>query len=216
MYKQIKSNNTRLGLTFWKLLFPSELQTFLDLLLGLLLLIILNAKGLWNYFTNGFLAAQQSEVSDIITQKVQGIHHFLDTISKGRFLQIVFWLFVGCVVYLLIWLSRSMLTNIRNDIVADEFTHPESYSRIGYWGSVLAHKLVLICIFVVLIVYFFAGFRLVSLIAKWAYTALENFQALRTSAEILGAVLATAFLLQILFALIRIFTNSWKFIYKDL
>jgi hypothetical protein len=216
MKTDTKSHNTRSDIALKELLIPSAAQIWLDFTIAVVLLALLNIRGLWAYFAHGILDASQSDVSDIINQKGQGVHNFLDTISKGRFLQIVFWLFVGCVVYMLIWFVRSFFTNIRNDIVADEYMHPFTYNRNTYWQSVIARKLFFVSILVIFIGFTITGFKLALVLAGLTYSSIEAHDSAHSVVQVLGSIIVTALLIQIFVILLRLLSRSWKLIYTDL
>jgi hypothetical protein len=216
MKTETKSHNTRSDLALKELLIPSGPKVWLDVTLAVLLLILLNVRGLWDYFTTGVLDADQTDVSDVINDKAQGLHHFLDRISQGRFLQVVFWLFVGCVVYMIIWFVRSIFTNIRNDFVADEYVHPISYNRNIYWESVIARKLFFVSVLVVFIAYVIIGFKLALVLASLCYNAIVNHELSHTLIVITSSIVVTALMIQILTVLMHLLGRAWKLIYTDL
>src|SRR4029078_6254395 len=197
MKTNIKSHNTGLSPGIKELLIQSSAQVLLYLTVALLLLVFLKIKGLWTYFTTGVLAANQSDISDIINEKAQGLHRFLDSISQGRFLQIMFWLFVGCIVYLLIWFFRSIFTNIRNDFVADEYVPPGGYNRTVYWESILARKAFFACILAILIGYTIVGLKIAILLAQIGMDNIEGFQAGHSLIQIISPLGVTALMIHI-------------------
>jgi hypothetical protein len=216
MQRDIHSYNSSIGPSLQQFLLPSLPKLLLELLIGAFLLTALNIRSIWTYFTSGILATTQFDLGDLINQKARGLHDFLNNISRGRFLQIVFWLFVGCIIYLLIWFIGNLITNVRNDIVADEYMHPAAYNRKNYWESVIARKIFFWCIVVVLIAYISAAFRFCIALAKYCNSALINFSWSRSLVVVVASIVITAILLQLLTILARIVANSWQFIYRDL
>lgn len=216
MENKIHSYNSRTSAALKQLLVPGAPQLLLDLTLGILILLVLNSRAIWHYFTRGITADSQVELGSFIDERAPFISDFLDRLSRGRFVQVVFWLFVGCVVYMIVWLIGNFITNIRNDIVADEYLHPKFYNRAGYWGSVVAHKVMFVCTVFILAAYIFAGAKLIVLLADQCYRALLQFDLIRSPAAIIISILVSALIIQILFFLLGFVRNTWRIIYKDL
>lgn len=216
MENNIRSYNSRTSEALKRLFIPTPPQLILDVTLAVLILLSLNARAIWHYFTQGITADSQVQLGNLISERLPFITETLDRLAHSRLGQILFWLFLGCVVYLFIWLIGNFVTNIRNDIVADEYLHPKSYNRAGYWGSVLAHKVMFICTVIILLAYIFAGSKLIILLGGLCYQALLDFYWLRSSVTLLGALLVSAVVLQIFFFLLGFVRNTWQVIYRDL
>lgn len=215
MRNNIRSYNTRLTTVLGQLV-PNGAQVFLDIIIALLLLAAFNVRGIWYFFTTGITADSQVDLGSLIDEKTPALQTILDNLAHGRFIQILFWLFVGCIVYILIWLVGNFFTNIRNDIIADEYVHPRFYNRAGYWGSIFSRKIIFASITMVLAAFLYAGLKLTAALANLCYYALKDFEILVSSFELLGSLLAVATLVQIFFMLTKIAINCWQLIYKDL
>jgi hypothetical protein len=216
MKTNVQSHNTGLSPALKELLLPGVAQSFIDLTLAGVLLMILKINALWAYFTTGVLAGTQTDIGEIINQKAQGLHRFLDSISQGRFLQIVFWLFIGCIVYLLIWFTRSLFTNIRNDMIADEYVHPGGYNRAVYWESIIARKGFFACILIILIAFTIAGFKIAILLAQTSISDVESLGSAHSLFKMVSAVFITAVMIHIFNILARLLGRAWNLIYTDL
>jgi hypothetical protein len=216
MKTETQSNNTRYALGIKDLLVPTGPQLALDFVLAFLLLTLLKIRGLWAYFTQGILDASQSDISDIINQKAQSFHHFLNSISQGRALQIVFWLFVGCIVYIFIWFIRSLITGVRNDMIADTYVHPFSYSRSVFWQSVISRKLFFVAMTGIFIAYLVTGVKLAIALANLCYSSIESSNYSSAILRVAISLIITAVLVQIFIILLRLLGRAWKLIYTDL
>lgn len=214
--ENIRSYNSRPFAALKQVLVPTGPQLLLDFIIAILILLLLNGRAIWHYFTRGISDESQVELGDLINEKLPALHQFLENLSHGRFVQIVFWLFVGCVVYMLIWLIGNFITNIRNDIVADEYLHPKFYNRAGYWGSVVARKGLFACIVVIYLAYIYAAVKLLALLAGLCYQSFLDFQWAQTMATLGGAIIASAITIQILFFLSGLVVNTWRVVYRDL
>ena len=211
-----RSHSSRTSGDIKQLLIPPTSQLLLNLVLAALILLALNARAVWHYFTRGINENSRVELGDLIQAKAPALYDFVDSVTHGRLVQILFWLFVGCIVYLIIWSIGNFFTNIRNDIVADEYVHPSSYDRTDYWSSVLARKVVLACTIFVLVAYTYAGAKLIILLADLCYRSVLEFSWLDTTITFAGCLIATTLVLQIFAFLWRFVINSWGIVYRDL
>lgn len=198
-----------------KLIVPSLPQALLYLLVAVLLITFLNIRPIWNDFSQALLL-QPQDFGGVISRQDEGINKIWYIFTQSNLLQIIFWALVGCITYLLIWFIRSIFINLRNDVVADEYVHPASYNREGYWESVMAHKVLFGSSIVILIAYLYANIKVQPLLAGVTYAAIKNFQLLPSTLQLIAVMVGTAFLLHIFVILARVTVNSWRFIYKDL
>lgn len=205
-----KSYNTIVGLTPKQYLLPGFVQIFLYLLLSLFVLMALNTRNIWHYFKDVTVLPNGS--TDNSTDLANRGWHL---ISHGVWLQILFWVLVGCLVYIFIWFLSNLIANIRNDIVADQYKHPSTYSRLKFWESVLSRKVFFGFCVIVLIVYLWFFVLMANLLAKLCYSAFTNFGWLSSTGELLGAVISCAFLIYLLVLLVHITANSWRLIFKE-
>src|SRR3989304_6589736 len=140
MKQALQSHNSSPWPIVKQLLVPSLPKVLLEVLAAVLLLALLNGRGIWNSVNSGSLVASHRDVGDIISENALSVYNFIDSFASGRLLQAAFWIFVGCTAYILIWLVGNILYNIRNDVVAGDYVHPRTYNRLVYWESILARK----------------------------------------------------------------------------
>lgn len=214
--EDIHSYNSRAAPGIKQLLVPSPAQIFLNLIIGILILALLNIKGIWQFFTTGVTADSTIDFGSLINDRLPWVTGFIYNLTHGRIIQVLFWLFVGCIVYMMIWFLGNFFTNIRNDIVADEYVHPQFYNRVGYWGSVFARKIFFISIVMVLIAYIYAGLKLIASLAALSYQSISIFQLPMSMVVLAGSIMGVAIAIQVFQVLFKISKNSWQVIYKDL
>jgi hypothetical protein len=212
---QSYSSASTIGATSKNFLVPSWSQLVLYLLISILLLIIFNLGGLWSYL-NSVILAPEGGLDSVLAEHASGVRHFLNAASQSIILQIIFWVCIGSLIYVLIWFIRNVVVNILNDVVADQYIHPPSYSRFNYWGSVIARKVFFAISTLVLLFYFFASWRLVSSFAALARKLVTQPITSHSVAELIGIALVIMAVLHTLILIIHIVTNSWRFIYRDL
>jgi hypothetical protein len=212
--KLLQSHNS-IGATNRKFLFPGGWQILLYALVGVILLIVLNIKTAWQYLNDTVLKSEGG-LDSIIANHAPNAHRFLNSLSQSVILQFIFWLFVGCAVYILIWFAKNIAVNVLNDIVADKYVHPNSYNRAKYWESIVARKIFFGLSVFLLITYSFAGVKLLRLLAMLCYDKIVKFHASESLPAMLLAIAATTGLIYALILLLHIVVSSWRLIYKDL
>ena len=141
MENQQLSYNSRVKPSLRRFLVPGAADIALYLFMSLVVLLLVNARAIFNYFSSNNLTGQS--IGDIIDRKAKNFQSIWAQISQGRILQIIFWALVGIFIYITVWFIRNILLNIRNDIVADEYVHPLSYKRSKYWHTVIGRKIFL-------------------------------------------------------------------------
>lgn len=211
----MQSQNSKLGLTSKQFLLPSGSQLVLYVLISCLLLVILNLKNAWGYLNHTVLTPQGG-LDSILAEKAPGIHKILTSLSQSILLQVVFWVFVGCTVYVIIWFIRNITINLLNDFVADKYVHPESYKRTAYWGSILARKVFFWISAAVLVLYLIAGMRLLVYLSNLCARFIADFNGLHSAWQVLQVVASVTGLIYLLILIIHVAVNSWRLMYKDL
>jgi len=217
MKNQENSYNTgKLTITNKRFLLPSWPKILLYLLIGSLVLVAWDARPIWNQYNNGILLQNSVSIGSV-TPKPGGLAaRAFDNLINGRVAQIVFWAFAGCAAYVVIWFITNIFTNLRNDVVADEFIHPPGYNRKGYWESVLARKSFLIAAVITLVGSIFMSLRLMPLLARFFITSLQPFKLWPSSGEFAGSIIGAAAVVYVLILVLHIAFNAWRTVYTDL
>lgn len=216
MQKDIRSYNSRVSGQIIQLVIPSQAQMVLNFVIAALLLAILNIRGLWHFISGGSTNVSRADFGSLISDRAPFVHDTFLKLAHGRFVQFLFWVFVGCVVYLLIWFIGNFFTNIRNDIVADEYIHPKSYNRAGYWSSILAKKIFFVAMVGILLAYLYAGLKFLAILADLIYSSVINDQWWDSTLQVIGHLIIAALMIQLFFVLVKLTLNSWQIIYRDL
>lgn len=189
---------------------PSYGEVILYFLIGLILLIGLNAGSLISNLSNNYIGDPEHLKTNFSTL----FNSFSDSFSSaagGRLGQIIVWSFVGALSYLGLWLGKNVLNSFENDVIADHYLHPSNYSRLGYWGSSLSIKIFLGSLLLITAGFFFLCITgLLPALAALAGSAVYNFQLLQSSFYITCALLGVAILIYIGTVLIRLVAHLWK------
>jgi hypothetical protein len=215
MKNELQSHNSAIGATSKHFILPSGSQILLYMLISVLLLISLNLKKIWDYLNHTVLVPQGG-LDSVIAQNAPGVHKVLSSLSQSIILQVLFWICVGCVIYIFVWFVKNISINLINDMVADNYVHPTAYKRFKYWESLVARKVFFWVIFVVLTLFIITGLRLLTYLANICYTEILNFKTAHSLIVIPESLLATTGLIYIAVLLIHLAVNSWQLISKDL
>jgi hypothetical protein len=214
MEKNIKSSSSSLSDNS-NYLWPTIYQLVLYFLISFLVLLILNLKNMWTYL-NDTVLKPDGGLDSIIAQSAPGVHKVLNSLSQSIILQVIFWIFVGCAVYLLIWFIKNIAINLLNDITAGQYVHPKSYKGYVFWSGIFARRIFFWVSAAILLAYLAVGARFIGYLADICYQAILTFEPLQSSIDIAGsAILATA-LIYVLTLISHICVNSWRLMYKDL
>jgi hypothetical protein len=214
--ENIESTNSKfLGATNKSFLLPSMSQLLLYALIGMLLLIALNVGRAWDYL-NKTILKPRGGLDSIISTNAPALHKILNSLSQSIILQVIFWIFVGCVVYVIIWFVKNIAINMLNDITADQYIHPRAYRRTRFWGSILGRRIFFWVSAVILVLYLITSTRLLVYMANLCYRFVVDFQPAQSTLQLIEVVAATTGLIYLLVLIVHVAINSWRLMYKDL
>jgi hypothetical protein len=212
---EIQSHNSESASLVRQLFVPNPVKILLYLLTGFITLAVSNIVNFWTYFYA--TPDGQKQVIDIFGggPGLQDQGGFFSTTLQGRLGQIVVWGLIGIGIYIAIWFIKNIITNLRNDVVADEYVHPHSYSRTSYWRSIAVRKGMFILIGGVLLGYMFLCYQLLPILSNIFFTAITNIDT-GSGLNTLTTTVAVALMLHVLVVLIQLAIHSWRFISSDL
>jgi hypothetical protein len=210
-----ESHNSNIGATSKQFILPSLPQLLLYALIATMVLFVLNARKAWDYLNNTILASQGGATS-LIAHNSPAFQKVFDSLSKSIILQVVFWVLIGCLVYIVIWFVRNIAINLLNDFVADNYVHPKSYSRSNYWSSILARKFFFWISTVILFLFTVSGIRLLAYLSSEAYHNIVHFHINSSLPKLIVIELAATGFIYSLILLSHIALNSWRLISRDL
>ncbi len=216
MKKLIASYNSHSSSDIKSFLMLDSSQIILDIAVGLLMIVSFNIPIIWANFTSGAVVVTSESLGQFFNEHAPWLYNFFSDIADGRAIQMLLWLFIGCTAYLILWFVGSFLTSLRNDVIADSYTHPKFYTRFGFWLSVISRKFIFVCLCVILIVYVYAAIGLFYQLSAICYEAIADFQLTDSLINLTGSLITAALLAQIFFILFKLVASNWKIIYNDL
>jgi len=207
---KLQSQSDKLSHRAKNFFIPNGAETFLFVLLSVILLIIFNTNAVINHLDNNVLNAASSLKANYSTF-TSGFNASFSQALGGRLGQMLLWAFIGALAYIGLWLAKNVLNSFENDIISDRYIHPSSYSHVGYWGSSLSVKTFLLADVLVIIASGYVSLKAIMPgLAALASSAVYNFDAATSLPYILGCVLAGAILLYLFLLLLRFTSRLWK------
>lgn len=215
MKKNITSHNTQAGTSFRDFVSIDSPQILLDLTIAILILLSFNVPTLLTRLL-GSGDASYTSLGDYVKYLAPWLYNFFDSPFTGRAIQMLLWLFIGCVAYIIIWFFGSFLTSLRNDVVADSYLHPKSYNRPLFWVSVLSPKAVFVCLCTILLVFLYAVPNLLFQLSVLSYESIIDFTFKHSLVYLAGSIVTSVISVHLFFILIKLISRNWKIIYSDL
>lgn len=213
--KQIESYGTHLAHSIKGLFVPDWLEILLYSISSAVILCILNYQVFLNNVSTSSEVTEDA-LNNYLHSKLNRVSTFSGSLFQGRLANMLFWAFVGCLIYMVVWTLQNFVINIRNDVKAAEFVGFENQSsrRRAYWDSVISSKVFFGCSLIALIIYVIALDRFLMPIASKAFglAISTGFMFPRTIIEIVLSVLGAAILLFALVLLLRVVIRTWRWI----
>ncbi len=209
--KEIKSvNESSASQVFSSLSIPGALELVIYLLAGIIFVALVNIRALWNAI-NSSVQTTYVDTSSIIDETLINFGDRLNGLLEGRPGQMLFWAIVGCLIYMLIWLSQNFIINLRNDVVADKYLHPNNYKSSSYWEGVLAHKIFFVTTVVVLFLYVFLSLTLfIPILSKIFKNATFSFSVPSSIIQLVLITLLSAIMLYLAVFIVKLVAYSWR------
>lgn len=210
MKQNLQTSGTEPTKKIWQI---NAAQFSLYAVISILLLVAFNGPAIWDYFNQNVLV-QQGTFQNAVDQN-SSFYKLFGSLAASRVPLFVFWIIVGCGIYLMVWLLRNIYINLRNDMVADDYVHPASYSRSNYWSSVLGRKIFLVTSWLLLMGSLFASsFGLMPALAKLAREAVSSFSLPSSAMQLLAALAVTTGLIYVLVVLLRLSVYASRAVFK--
>jgi hypothetical protein len=189
---------------------PSLAEILLYCLLGIILLVVLNAGNIIDRLGANYLGSPQDLKTNFTTLST-GFSDSFSSALGGRLGQIILWSFVGAISYIALWFAKNILNSFENDMIAAHYLHPSSYSRVGYWGSAFSAKIFFAALVLITAAYLFVVIAAVlPATAALAGSAAYNFHGVTSPFYILFSIVGIGLVLYIAIVLLRLVSHLWK------
>lgn len=206
---QIKSQSELSSHKIKNFFAPSGAELSLYVLISIILLLVLNYGTAISKLSNNYIGSPEGLTTNFNTLTTNLSNTFSSSLG-GRLGQILLWSFVGALAYIGLWLAKNILNSFENDIIADRYLHPSSFSQIGYWGSSLSVKIFLTAAVLITAGYVFISVRVIwPSLAALAGSAVYDFKA-ESPLYILLSLAMGALALYLFMLFWRLITRLWK------
>ena len=193
---------------------PTITEVFVYLILGSAILVTINSRAIWRYFSDNVLSLNSANVK-LINSNSPTLEHITSFLTKSRLPLILFWAVVGLLVYLVIWFFHNIIQNLRNDFIVDSYVHPAGFNRGSFWEHALFRKLLFGFSVVVAIAYLILIWMLMAALGKECVALVVNYHPLHSLLYLALSGLASAVLIYIFVLLFRTVGRCWRFITSD-
>jgi len=210
-----ESYDSHLANSIKRLFLPDWLEIILYVLSAGVLLCVLNYRVFLNSVSNSSNVSQDV-LSNYLHTKLTSVGDFAGGLLQGRLTNMLFWAFVGCLIYMAVWTLQNLIINLRNDVKAGRFVSVENQTgrRKAYWTSVVSSKIFFICSLLAVFIYLVALSRFMLPVASryFGLAISTDFRFPGTIFSVLLSLLGTTLLLFVLVLGVRIVSRSWRWI----
>jgi hypothetical protein len=194
---------------------PSIADAVIYFIAGALFISAINYRDVWSVINNS-VQTKVVDTSALIDDKLAGVGDRINHLLDGRVGQMIFWAIVGCFIYMLIWLIQNTLINLRNDVVADQYLHPKSYKRSGYWEGVIAQKIFFVALVVSFFIYIFLSYSVfVPILSQIFYVTIFGFEVPGSILLLSLVFLLSAIMIYTFVLLTKLLINSYQTIVNN-
>ena len=212
--KQLESYNSHLAHQVKNFFPPSWLEIVIYFLFSAVILGTLNYKVFTNSLGNNS-GVSQTNLNSYLSNKLGESTDFLSRLLQGRVSSILFWAFLGSIIYMLIWVVQNVIINVENDMQAGEFVglRNQAGRKQAYWHSVVSSKVFFVCTLIALIIYFILFVDFLLPVCSRAFgLAFSSGHFPGNLWSIVLSVVGAAIFLYILMLALRTVARSWRWI----
>ncbi len=220
MEHQDYSRTSKIKLFITQFLLPSPIELIPYFFVSLLVLGIVSNRTLLVILADGSPVTQLS-TSEVFGQRLEYISSLLAVPILGRVVLFIFWLGIGSVVYMGIWVFQNMAIEVYDDVVTAKLKKSPTQQNDeddteGWWGTTLSHTL-FFCSSILLFL-FYALFAFNILIPAWATLFQLGLQSLSEAGSIFKLIIAifgTMVTLHIFILFHKLFIRLKNFIFNN-
>lgn len=196
---------------------PDFAELLPNLMVSLLLLLIASNRAILVLLSNGSPITDIS-FGDVYGQRIDHVVGVLQTPFIGRIVLFLFWLAVGSIVYIMVWLFENFAVEVYDDLsqASIKTPHKDRDEEEGWWGTTLSHTIFLGCSALLFMFYVILVVNL--LFPSWAQlfqSGLQSFTTSEGASEMVFALLGTMFTIHIFVLFWKVFLRFKNYIYNS-
>lgn len=149
---------TKIKLFITQFLLPQPVELLTYLFVSLLLLLIASNQTLLVILSDGS-PVPESGISEVFSQRLGYLDELMQVPILGRIILFLFWLAIGSVVYMVVWLFQNIAVEVYDEVATAKLRERGEVveeDKGSWWGTTLAHAIfvgssIILFIFYVLI-----------------------------------------------------------------
>lgn len=211
------SGSSKIKLFFTQFLLPSPIELVPYFFTSLLILLVAANQTLLVILADGS-PVTPIPINEVFSQRFDYIAVLLSVPILGRIVLFLFWLAIGSVVYMLVWLFQNLAIEVYDDLTYAKLKNPKDREdEDGWWGTTLSHA-----IFVGSSVLFFLFYIVIAinfLFPAWIQLfqiGLQGVSEVTNIFEVVIAVIGTMITLHIFVLFWKLFMRLRGYIYNNL
>ncbi len=216
MEQQDYSRTSKVRLFLTQFLIPSPIELVPYFFVSLLVLGIISYQTLLTILADGSPITPLS-VPEVFGQRVEYVTNLLNVPFIGRIVLFIFWLGIGSVVYMGVWVFQNLAIEVYDNVATPKLKHPKEESEEGWWGTSLAHTIFFCSSGLLFLFYILVAYNI--LMPAWTLLfqmGLQTLSELNSLINLLVAIAGTMLTLHILILFWRLFVRVKDFIYNNL
>ncbi len=208
------SNTAKWKLFLTQFLLPQPIDLITYFFGSLLILFIGSRQTLLVILSDGSPITDVG-VSEVYTQRLNYLGELMQTPILGRAILFLFWLAIGSVVYMMVWLFQNLAVEVYEDV--ERVKHPgavevaddaESESQGNWWGTSLSHA-IFVCSSVILLLFY------VLIAVNFIFpAAVQLFSIGLLTYKYLDGVIRMGLAILLTMFMIYIFTLFWRLFFR--
>jgi hypothetical protein len=131
---------------------PTWSEVLLYCALALVIFVIYNSSRIWQLFSNGYNLSEADRLA-LSETSLRPLLDFGQYPAVGTIVVIMFWLFVGSIAYMAIWLTQNSLTEIKQEMEASQYNTGTSM-KTNLLKSIAAHYLTFVALSMIMVIIF--------------------------------------------------------------
>lgn len=145
MGQPIIKKRTKAKILLLRFFVPTPGELVPNLFISLLLLLIASYRVILVLLSNGTPITELS-FGDVYGQRLDYVNNILQIPLLGRVVLFLFWLAIGSIVYMLVWLFQNFAVEVYDDLtLTQEEKQEHEAEEEGWWGTTLAHTIFIGC-----------------------------------------------------------------------
>lgn len=211
---RIESYNSHLAHSVRNFFPPSWLEILIYFMVSAIVLCLLN----YHVFTNNIglnSGVSQGELNSYLHSNFAHSTDFISKLLQGRAGSLVFWAFLGSIIYMIVWVIQNLVINIENDVQASDFVGIKGHEakKQAYWHSVMSSKIFFVCASLAAITYAIGLFSFFLPVASRTFgLAIANFQSVKSTLSIVLVLIITTFLFYLFIFSMKVVARAWQWI----